>query len=180
MATAPKAAEQATTAAPTGEQAAQTPQAIAQPAPRKPIPSLSPERFKTAEYERQIHVANAGEATLPVDILYPNYWAHNAAQMKPWDRIEVRANDGTWFAELIVLDVSRQWAKVHCLNLHKFSDFDTSQTGAVTLNMPYIVTHKGPQLKWCVIRRVDNAIVHQESSSPEEAQQWMKERMKAG
>lgn len=146
---------------------------------RKPVPAIGPERFKTAEYERQIHVANADEGTRPEDITMPDYWAHAAAQMKPWDRIEVRANDGTWFAELLVLDVSRQWAKVHVLALHRFSDFDTSLSGA-TLNLPYFVTHKGPQLKWCVIRRVDNAIVHQEAGTPEAATTWMNERMKAG
>lgn len=162
----------------TAEKAADKVAPVAKPE-RKPVAALSPERFKTAEYERAIHVANADEGTLPEDITQPDYWAHAASQIKPWDRIEVRANDGTWFAELLVLDVSRQWAKVHVLGVHRFSDFDTSLTGA-TLNLPYFVTHKGPQKKWCVIRRVDNAILHEQASSPEEATTWMNERMKAG
>lgn len=172
MATAPKAVEQA---GPVSTSATPAPTPAVE---RKPVSALSPERFKSAEYERAIHIANADEGTYPEDITMPDYWAHAAAQMKPWDRIEVRANDGTWFAELLVLDVSRQWAKVHVLGVHRFSDFDTSLTAA--LNLPYFVTHKGPQLKWCVVRRVDSAIVHQEASSPDDATQWMKERMKAG
>ena len=146
---------------------------------RKPPTALSPERFKNAEFERQVHVANADEGTQPGDLLSADYWSHAAAQMKPWDRIEVRANDGTWFAELLVLDVNRNWAKVAMLSLTKLTSIDVSQSGAQAA-MPYRVEYKGPQLKWVVIRKTDQEVVHSGETSVEGATLWMNERMKAG
>lgn len=154
------------------------PQMPPQPA-RKPPTALSPERFKNAEFERQVHVANADEGTQPGDLLSADYWSHAAAQMKPWDRIEVRANDGTWFAELLVLDVSRNWAKVAMLSLTKLTSIDVSQSGAQAA-LPYRVEYKGPQLKWVVIRKTDQEVVHSGETSVEGATLWMNERIKAG
>lgn len=144
---------------------------------RKPPAPIGSERFKSGEYERQVHVANADEGTTPADLTHPDYWAHVADKLKAWDLIEVRANNGTWFAQLLVLDVSRAWARVHTLSVHMLSDYDVSQTQA---QMPYYIKHNGPQDKWTVIRRADGEIVSKEHSQASDAKRWMDERLKAG
>lgn len=145
----------------------------------RPIVQLSPARFKLAEYERQIYVATAEEGCTPEDLLKPEHWAHVAKDLKPWDRIEARANDGTWFAEYLVLDTSRAWARVRLLGeVQHITTADVAQTQA-SLQGTYRVEYKGPHSKWCVIRNSDNAMQKEGEGSRDAAETWMKGRLQA-
>lgn len=147
------------------------------PAVKAPQP-LEPARFKSAEFERNIWIANADEGTNPADLLNPDYWAHNAQQMRSWDRVEVRANDGTWFAELLVVDATRLQATVKMLAIH-----DLSGAAPASLTMsdsPYKVEWKGPQLKWVVVRKSDGEKVSDGHQNKGAAETWAAERQKAG
>ena len=146
---------------------------------RKPVPAIHDGRFAAAEYERSTWVITAEEGTIPEDVLNADYYAHVAAKLSPYDRIEVRANDGTWVAELLVLDVSRLWAKVHALHLHKLTTVDVSQSN-VERSLPYFVRYQGPHDKWVVVRRADSQAVSTGHGTPEAANEWMINRIKAG
>lgn len=135
---------------------------------------LNPSRFELVEYERQDWIVTAEIGTELSDLLDPGYWAHVSARMKPYDQIQVRVDDGCWLVNLLVLDCSRNWARVHVLSEHKLTTTDVSQSQADG----YSVDWKGPRLKFCVIRKSDNEAVRDGFADKEEAIRWMIEHEK--
>lgn len=138
---------------------------------RPSSPTIHPSRMKLAEYERQEWIANAEFGITPEDLLQPGYWSHMAAQMNVYDHIEVRAEDGAWIAELLVIQVDRNWAKVMIRNIYDLVPADTLPP-AVAMHK---VEWKGPQHRFCVIRLSDSEIVKGSFQTKDEATSWMKE-----
>lgn len=97
-----------------------------------------------------------------------------SAKLKPGDRIEVRAEDGSYFAELIVQDAGRLYAKVAKL-MHV--DLESVEVREESMKSgEYEVKWQGPQLKWCVLRGKDRL---KDGMTKGEAASWMAEHMKA-
>lgn len=132
---------------------------------------IDPGRMRLAQYERQEWVANAPEGCTVEDIKDPAFWSLMSFQMKPYDRVEVRADDGTWVAEVLVIGCARNWAKVSVLQHHKLA----SAADAMKDDADYRVQWKGPQKKWCIIRNSDDAFIREEIASRESAETQMKE-----
>lgn len=130
---------------------------------------LNPSRFELVEYERQDWIVTAEMGTVLSDLIDPGYWAHVSAKMKPYDQIQVRVDDGSWLVNLLVLDCSRNWAKVYVMSEHKLTTADVSRSQAES----YSVEYKGPHRKFCVIRKSDNDAVHEGEADKETAIQWM-------
>lgn len=127
---------------------------------------LNPARLAQGEYVRTVHVATAEQGTAEEDLINPAYWAHVASKMRPWDRIEVRSDDGTFYAELLVLDSSRTWARVKLLKFLPLTSADVSQTQA---DDEYEIKFRGPVLRWSVVRRLDNAVIKEAMQNKDEA-----------
>lgn len=136
---------------------------------------LNPSRCNLVEYERQDWVVTAEQGTDLSDLVDPGFWAHVSARMKPYDHIEVRVDDGSWLVQLLVLDCSRNWAKVYVLAEHHLTTTDVSQSQAAKHSVEY----KGPHKKHCVIRKSDSECVKEGISTKEEAYRWMAEHEKA-
>jgi hypothetical protein len=135
---------------------------------------LNPQRMRLAEYERQDWIVNAEEGTTPDDLKDPGYWAHMSAQLKPYDHIEVRIDNGEWVAELLVLSCDRNWAKVYPLSFH-----DLRKAGDVEVaSEKYEVAFKGPQFKWSVIRMSDGEKLKTGCADKAEAASWLREHEK--
>ncbi len=139
----------------------------------KLVRAMETSRFKECEYERTIYVATAFEATTVEDLLKPEYWVHVASKLKAWDRIEARADDGTWWAELMVLESGRTFTRVRLLRHYSLTTDDVAQTQAGGI-VDYIVEWKGPHTKWRVVRTIDNMVVHEGAGSKESANDWLK------
>jgi hypothetical protein len=137
----------------------------------KRAPQINLGRIRLAEYDRQDWVANAEEGTTIDDIKEPAYWALIASQFKPYDHIEVRAEDGTWIADLVVMGCDRTWARVHVKNVHKLTSGDVSMSQA----SKHEVFWRGPQHKWAIKRTADHEVVKNECATREEAEKWLKE-----
>lgn len=135
------------------------------------IPVMSPGRMRLAEYDRQDWVANVEVGVTVEECLEPAYWAHMAAQLKPYDHIEIRADDGTWVADLVVLGADRTWAKVALKEKYNLTTKDVSLTQA----SKHTVEWKGPQHRWAVIRTSDASMVKSSFQGKEDAAAWMKE-----
>jgi len=132
---------------------------------------IDPGRMKLSQYERQDWVVNAPQECTVDDLLEPAFWSLMAYQMKPYDRVEVRADDGTWLAELLVIGCDRNWAKVHLLAKHKLTGVDE----AMAQSSAHRVEFKGPQKKWCIIRNSDNVFIREEIGSKDKAFAELKE-----
>lgn len=150
----------------------------ADPAKRMQAQALLPSRMKECEFERTLWVITAHENTRPEDLMEPDYWTHVAERLKPWDKIEARADDGSWYAELLVLDVSRRWATVHALRIDHLTTKDLSLSKA--LSDDYAVEWKGPAHKFSVVRKSDGALLHEGEQTKAGAFQWLTNRIKAG
>lgn len=142
---------------------------------QRAVRALEIQRFKQAEFERTCYVVTAFENTEPEDLLDPAYWAHVAAKLKPWDRIEARANDGTWLADYVVIGVDRAWAKVSLLNKYALTTPDVAQSQSSL----YEAYWAGPAYKWAVKRLSDSELQAKELPSKAEAEKWITERLKA-
>ena len=130
----------------------------------KENPILNPQRINLAEFARQDWVVNAEEGTTVEQVQDSSYWAHTSAKFKPYDHIEVRAEDGAWIAEFIVMDCSRNWARLFRLSYNALTTKDVSISQAAA---KYFVKWKGPHHKFAVIRASDNAIISEEHATQE-------------
>lgn len=143
------------------------------------VEQLNPIRMKEGQYERTVWVITAHENTYPQDFTDPAYWSHVASKLRPWDRIEARANDGTWYAELIVLEAGRNWARVQLLSAISLTTADIAMTQSNKLSA-YEIVFRGPHSQWSVIRKADREVVHEGETTQGGAVNWLNERMKAG
>lgn len=133
--------------------------------------SIHPSRMRLAEYDRQEWTVNAELGTSLEDVLLPSYWAHMAEQMKQYDHIEVRIDDGSWVAFLLVTSCDRTWAKVKMLSK---IDLDDDMSTPITSKL-HEVKWRGPQLKFSVIRLSDNKVIKEGIGDKLEAYRWMQE-----
>ena len=127
---------------------------------------------------RSEYLCTAHPNTTPEDLLAPEYWAHISAQLRPRDRIEAWANDGSWMAEYVVLEAGRNWARPHLLQVYHFTSGDQAMTQADAMS-PYEILHRGPHCQWSVIRKVDREVMHEGEATMDGAVAWLKERLKA-
>jgi hypothetical protein len=150
-------------------------------------PQLASERFKLAEHERNIHSITVEEGITRAQIIDPAFLAHVAAKLRPYDRVEVRCDDGALFATLLVLQAERTWARVHVLEWHNLTTRDVSLTQTGETDQPvaagpapnkeqeYEIAYKGPHKKWSVIRLTDGAYMREGEESKAAASHWLAE-----
>lgn len=126
--------------------------------------SLLPNRLKESSYHRTVWCATLENGVDPEKLVEPSYWAHCANFLKPYDRIEAMPESGEWFAELMVVEVGKLYARVTPMRLvHLVA---SSKQDAKTDSDPdFSVEWKGPTAKWCVIRKHDAAILYRELPS---------------
>lgn len=138
-------------------------------APKVQARSIMPSRMRLAQYDRRDWVVNAEIGTSLDEVLRPEYWAHMAGTMSPYDHIEVRVDDEQWLAHLLVRRVERSAVVVHVLH---FYELDPKQVASASAAQ-HRIEFKGPQRKHSVIRTSDNAVIRDEFASKEAARQWL-------
>lgn len=135
---------------------------------------IHPSRFKPADTARNIWVIVPEAAVKYEDILDPTYWAHIAARLRPMDRIEVFAEDGSYWAELLVISAVRLSAKVIELRKQELSPSDAS-AGA----NDFVVQWKGPHHKHAVVRLKDKQALQTGFETKEDAMAWLASNSKS-
>ena len=138
-------------------------------------------RFKSAEFRRNIWDVIPEASTPFEDVLKPEFWAHVAANLRPWDRIEVRAEDGSYYAELLVQDCGRLWAKVAVLSKVTLSK-DAAQVPDIVADVTYSVQWRGPHSKHAVMRERgsgEKEVMRDQFETREAAEAWKADHMKA-
>lgn len=131
----------------------------------KPQIQLSPGSLQQLD---QVSVRYDAEVPMGVDqkdLLKPEFWAHHAARLRPWDEIRARCVDGTWLATYVVLDASRTWARVQQMSFHRLTTGDQAATQASEQDVKafkeaHRVDYRGP-LKFSIVRKSDGAILEE-------------------
>ena len=144
--------------------------------------SVMPGRVKLAESARNHWVVTVEQGTTREEILKPEFWALVGKTFRPYDRVEVRSDDGTFFSEYLVLSADRAWAKVHELRWVPLGTSDVSLTLAAQAEhrQRFKVEWRGPHLKHCVERK-DGANVERLKdgfADKAEAQAWLEGHLK--
>lgn len=67
--------------------------------------------LQLAQYVTQTYFTFIPVGHSPEDLLDPNYWMHWAKKLRPNYFIRVRAEDGSFDGELLVIQASDTWAK---------------------------------------------------------------------
>lgn len=109
--------------------------------------------------------------TQPNDLMDPAYWAHVCDKFRPTDILEVIPESGEWFAELMVVDVTKISARVRPLRLVQLieqEDAVPAETPAAA-SEPFFVKWMGGA-KWCVMRRTDNGILFRDLTTKDAAE----------
>jgi hypothetical protein len=143
------------------------------PAPAKKVaPRLTVDRFKEAEYTRRVWSMTPAENTEVDHLLKPEYWSLVAAKLNPTDRIEVVAEDNSWFADLLVISAGGNWAKVKLLRHVPLND---SEDDANLGSSQFKVMYGGVKAKHKVVRNADNVVMKDGFPTKAEAIKWMQE-----
>lgn len=125
---------------------------------RAEIPAVHPLRMSQAEgYKRNIWHLDVDVAVQPDDMVNPAYWAHVAQMLRPFDRIEAHAEDGSWFAEFLVRDAGVNWAKVALLRKNELEAVSPERRGVLLPG--YAVKWAGNFAKWRIVRESDNKVL---------------------
>lgn len=138
---------------------------------------LHPTALKLAEHAmRSFHIILPAGVTVE-DMKKPEFWSHVGEKVKPMDRIEAYAEDGSFYAEFMVLDSARLWAKVR---LMREVSLVQEVEGEVEVTAPeFEIKWGGPAKKHGVRRISDGQWVKQDCGTAEEAVSWLNDYKKA-
>lgn len=132
---------------------------------------LSPVKFQLFEFHNNCFSAIAAPGTKPEILRNPTFWAHIADQLKQFDRIEVKCEDATWWADVIVLSVSKGAAKVEILNQVVFGqkvELKTASMDPANYKAEFLTGDK-----WRVLRTLDNEVMVKGLDTEQLAQDWI-------
>lgn len=129
---------------------------------------LAPLRRQLAEQAVRHHVVTVESAEHADDFLKPEFWALVAKELTIGDRIEIRDDSMTFWAEYLVTACGSTWAKVQQLRNHKLVPEDEKSVAP-----DFLVEFKGPHRKWCVLRRSDKSVIHEGEQDRAAANRWL-------
>ena len=112
-------------------------------------------------------------ATIPVGHMRTSYWDVVAIQFEVNTKLNIIAEDGSFYGEYLVVACSRIHAQLVEL---LYVDIETA---ALQNRIPedYVYAWKGNVLRHCVLRTSDNEIVVQEMASKQECMEWIAAKM---
>lgn len=143
---------------------------------------VMPGRCKPAEVARNAWAITVEQGTTREDLRRPEFWSLIGRNFKPYDRVEVRIDDGTYFAEYLVITADRAWAKLEELRFYQLGTQDVSLTEAhaAGIRARFTVRYVGPHLRYCVERNDGNKVerIKDNCQDKAEASLWLEEHLK--
>ena len=139
--------------------------------------ALMQDKLKQADYVRNVFAATIPQGTEFNEILNPAFWAHTSNKLHPTDRIEIMDEEGTYFAEVMVVSCAKNWAKVSVLRFHELSEAipDSKATTAEELKakkLEYKIDWT-QDTKARVIRLADKQVLQENFPSKADAEKWL-------
>lgn len=171
-------ATETTVTGPSGPAVAEiTTQAQASGVPAKPRPAvkLVKSRFREASSVMNVWCVTPETGVEFEDILKPIFWAHVAADLKPWDKIIVRheGENDPYIAELVVRYASRTEALVKVISFTALGPLSKE-----VVDSEYKIVYSGAHCAYRVIRRLDGIVLKDEIPTQEQASRWLIEHLK--
>jgi len=126
-------------------------------------------RINLQESVRNHWVATVEPHITREDLLAPSFWANIAVAFKQFDLVEVRQDDGKFWAEYLVLQQDKTSA--YLKELHWY---DLSEKVKVK-NPEYAYKYRGPHAKHSIIRVKDSSVLIEHLETKAEAERWLVE-----
>ena len=139
---------------------------------------LTQTRCAHSEFANASWTVTAEAGTTLEQVMAPEFFTNVASQMRPYDKIMVRVDDGVWYAELLVLTAGRTWVKTKKLiDVHLTSqDVDMTQADRAD---GFEIKHRGPHNKFSIIRKLDNEVIREQFETKDEARAWLSDYVKS-
>lgn len=110
------------------------------------------------------------------DLLRPEYWLNVAKRFSPFDEITVWFEDGSAWAQLLVISCSAKWAKMKFIG----NPIVIEESGRAE------IPHQGHKIKWAggtvlyrVVRDRDNADLKSGFPTAGQAMAWLEDHLRA-
>lgn len=136
-------------------------------------PALQPSLLKLGEYVRNVWSVTIPPGIPISSVQSPDFWVHCAGTLKQYGKVECRAQDNAWYAELMVRKVESQAVQMWVLNYVDLSAQSAPRAQATADD--YSVTFGGPSHLWRVIRLADKQVIHKGEASEAEAMAWLEQ-----
>lgn len=141
---------------------------------KKKIKPITPANFSIAESKRQCFVAVIPHGTRLEDIKSPSYFANVIKQIETFSRIEVHAEDGTFWAELLVTYCVSGDLKYEILS--KF-EVNTPEISGIKIE-GLTVGYGGPHHKFRVVRDSDKEVIKKGFENKTSAMIWAQQHVR--
>lgn len=118
---------------------------------------LSESRLQRAEHYFSAYAVVLPDGVKLDDALKPEFWVHVTKRLRQHDTIRLIPEDGSFFAEALVLAAGVGFVRLKML--HHVSLEDEIETANDT--GPAYAKWRGPHSKWSVIRRSDGHVLQE-------------------
>lgn len=136
------------------------------------LPRLNAPRIQEAQFGRTEWLITLEPGVRYETILVPTYWTHVAKKLKPWDKIVVRTEDSSFYAELLVMYAGKFDARVKEIVHLDLGGIQQEVTPDLVLR-DHLIKYGGPRAKWRVIRREDGVVIRDGFNQQHDAKSWL-------
>ena len=95
--------------------------------------------------------------------------------MNPTDRVEVVAEDNSWFAEVLIMSTGPNWARVKLLRHVSLVEKATKADAPIAENPQFEVNYGGVSAKHRVVRLSDKSVIKDGFATKAEAVKYMQD-----
>jgi hypothetical protein len=125
-------------------------------------PALREARFELASSARNHFVITTEAGTTLEQVQSPGYLANVISQLKPYCIVEVRCDDGSYFALFVVLSVTKAEVK---MARFVFVDLEVPTAAVQDDGLDLEAKFRGPFAKWSVVRKSDSMVLTEKLES---------------
>lgn len=133
---------------------------------------MIPTQLMTAQQATRTYFLTVPEGTTLDQVTARAFWAHTSRLLQPGFKVEVLAEDMSWWAVLMCMDSGKNEALMTVL------DHRELQPAALEADTAYDVKFRGPK-KFCIIRKSDATVVEENIPTKEQAAARLAARMAA-
>lgn len=113
---------------------------------------FEPARLSVATFRREIYDFIAPRGLTPEQILEPGRWMRMAQLLKPWDHVELRSDEGSFYAELLVTAVDANGVHFAILPSGVSLGGVGAAGSAKRAESGEYIKHLGPFQQWAAVR----------------------------
>jgi hypothetical protein len=146
--------------------------------PQAPAPGTReirrPGHMVEASTARNVWVIRADEGVQTTDLASARFLGHLQPKLRPGDRIEVTAHDGSWLMELLVR--ASEAGSVRTFVLHRY-DFATAADRAASVVAGHSIQYGSEQTKWRIVRQDDKQVIREGFADAGVARAWLESHL---